>query len=117
MDRSTSRFVIFTRPFLLPDLDVVQPPGRYRVETVEELLQPLSFEAWRRVSTIMILPARAGGAPVDQVVEVDPAVLAAALALDAASEAVPGAFSFLTEPDGGQIGAAHFPVKSCSEMF
>jgi hypothetical protein len=45
MDRSTSRFVIFTRPFLLPDLDVVQPPGRYRVETVEELLQPLSFEA------------------------------------------------------------------------
>jgi len=117
MDRSTSRFVTFTKPFLLPDLDPAQPPGRYRVDTVEELLQPLSFEAWRRVSTIMFLPARAGGAPVDQVVEVDPTVLAAALALDGAREAVPGACSFPTEPDRGRVGGAHFPVKSCGKMF
>jgi hypothetical protein len=117
MDRSTSRFVIFTKPFVLPDLDLEQPPGRYRVDTVEELLQPLSFEVWRRVSTIMILPASTGGAPVDQVVEVDPTVLAAALALDGASEAVQGACSFRTEPDGGRIGGAYFPVKSCGKMF
>jgi hypothetical protein len=95
IDRSTSRFAIFTKPFRLPDLDVAQPPGRYRVETVEELLQPLSFETWRRVSTILILPAGAGGGPVDQVVEVDPTVLAVALALDAASDTASGAMPII----------------------
>jgi len=86
MNRLTSRTVTFTKPFLLPDLDGVQPAGRYMIETEEELLQALSFEAWRRISTTIRLPKRAGGPAVDQVAEIDPTALAAALVLDDAKK-------------------------------
>jgi len=82
MNRSTRKTVTFTRPFLLPELDGLQPASPYVVDTEEELLQALSFEAWRRLSTTIRLPRRAGGPPVDQVAEIDPIALAAALARD-----------------------------------
>jgi hypothetical protein len=82
MNRSSTRDVIFTKPFTLPELDGVQPAGRYTVETEEELLPTLSFEAWRRISTTIRLPARSGGRE-DQVVPVDPESLEASLACDA----------------------------------
>jgi hypothetical protein len=82
MNRSTSRTVTFTKPFLLAELDGIQPAGCYTIETEEELLQALSFEAWRRLSTTIRLPRRPGGPPDDQVAEIDPVALDAALALD-----------------------------------
>jgi hypothetical protein len=77
--RLTSRTVIFGRPFRLFETDGEQPPGVYIIETEEELLESVSFPAYRRVSTVIHCHAPGG---VTRFVEIDPAVLDAALARD-----------------------------------
>jgi hypothetical protein len=64
-------------------VDEVQPAGTYTVETDEELLQTLSLPAYRRISTLMRLPARRTGAMLTQIVEINALELAAVLARDA----------------------------------
>jgi hypothetical protein len=64
-------------------VDEVQPAGTYTVETDEELLQTLSVPAYRRISTLMRLPARPTGAMLTQIVEINALELAAVLARDA----------------------------------
>lgn len=76
MSRTTSTHVTFARAFRLPGLDETLPPGTYVVEAEDELLQGVSFPVWQRIATVVLLPRRAA-------VAVDPADLAAALALDA----------------------------------
>ena len=61
----------------------MQPAGTYTVETDEELLQTSSLPAYRRISTLMRLRARATGTVLTQIVEVNPLELAAVLARDA----------------------------------
>lgn len=49
----TSRTTIsFWQPFALRDLDGIQQPGNYLLETDEELIEGLSRLAYRRVTTI-----------------------------------------------------------------
>jgi hypothetical protein len=81
--RTTSRTVTFMHPFDLSGVDEVQPAGTYTVETDEELLQTLSLPAYRRISTLMRLPARPTGTMLTQIVEINPLELAALLARDA----------------------------------
>ena len=81
--RTTSRTVTFVHPFNLSGIDKEQPAGTYTVETDEELLQTSSLSAYKRVSTLMRLPARPTGTMLTQIAEVNPLELAAALARDA----------------------------------
>jgi hypothetical protein len=81
--RSSSRTVVFTHPFRLSALDAAQPAGSYVVETEEELIQDLSFPAYRRTGAWLRLPAPPGSGALDRVVNIDPAELEAALAGDA----------------------------------
>ena len=81
--RTTSRMVTFTHPFNLSGVDEVQPAGTYTVETDEELLQALSLPAYKRISTLIRLPARPRSTMVTQIVEINPQELAAALTRDA----------------------------------
>jgi hypothetical protein len=81
--RTTSRMVTFTHPFNLSGVDEVQPAGTYTVETDEELLQALSVPAYRRISTLMRLPARPTSPMLTQIVEITTVELAAVLARDA----------------------------------
>jgi hypothetical protein len=81
--RTTSRTVTFVHPFNLSGMDEEQPAGTYTVETDEELLQTSSLSAYKRVSTLMRLPARPTGTMLTQIVEVNPLELTAALARDA----------------------------------
>ena len=81
--RTTSKTVTFAHPFNLSGTDEVQPAGTYTVETDEEMLEPSSFPAYRRVSTLMRLPARPAGTMQTQIIEINPLELAAALARDA----------------------------------
>ena len=74
--RTTSRTVTFVHPFSLSGTDEVQPAGTYTVETDEELLEPSSFPAYRRISTLMRLPARSTGMVLTQIVETNPVELA-----------------------------------------
>ena len=74
-ERTSRRTVTFTRPFSLSGIDGVQPAGSYTVETDEELLPGLSFPAYRRVATLIFLPARPGEANLAQVAVIDPVEL------------------------------------------
>ena len=58
------------------------PPADYQVVTEEELIESVSFLAYRRVSTTMIVPGEAGSTV--EMVTVDPLDLQAAQEEDAA---------------------------------
>jgi hypothetical protein len=84
IERSTTMTVSFSRPFRLAGFDQELPAGDYVVETDEELLQGLSFPAYRRVATTLyvdVLPGRPGQR---QAWRIEPEALDAALVRDAA---------------------------------
>src|SRR5688572_21138284 len=86
--RTIRTTVTFTRPFSLSGFDRQQPAGSYSVETDEELLEGVSFPAYRRMATMMQLSSDAGlknnTSGILQVAVIDPTQLATALAADAA---------------------------------
>jgi hypothetical protein len=63
-------------------VDRLLPPADYQVMTDEELIEGLSFPAYRRVSTVMFVPAESGCAV--EMVTIDPLNLQAAQEQDAA---------------------------------
>jgi hypothetical protein len=83
--RTTKTTVTFTRPFSLTGFDGEQPAGSYSVETDEELLEGVSFPAYRRMATMMqVEPGPRSNGSVLQVAVIDPKELEAALAVDSA---------------------------------
>jgi hypothetical protein len=80
--RSTERTLTFRRPFSLSAVDGPLPCGRYGVITEEEPLEGLSFLAWHRVATLLLLPADALPGKAREVVPIDPNELEAALTAD-----------------------------------
>lgn len=81
--RTSRRHVSFRSPFSLNGIDGVHPAGIYAVDTDEELLEPMSFTAYRRVSTSIIIPLPGSGGGSYQRFEVDPAEIDAAELRDA----------------------------------
>jgi hypothetical protein len=55
--RTTRKTVTFLRPFRVKGVDRLLPPADYRVVADEELIEDLSFPAYRRVSTVIFVPA------------------------------------------------------------
>lgn len=82
--RTTQSTIRFSRPFRLDGMDVQRPAGVYRIETDEELIEGLSFPAWRRVETRLFLPESPGRAGLAETITVDPIELAAAREADGA---------------------------------
>jgi len=82
--RTTDTTVTFRRPFTLAALDGLQPAGTYRVVVEEEQISGLSFVAFRRVATLLYVPADPVPDGTRQVVSVLPNELAEAVAADAA---------------------------------
>ena len=82
--RTSSKTVTFRRPFWLKGVDRMLPPADYRVVTDEELIEGLSFPAYRRISTMIFVPAPSGSAV--EMATVDPLDLEAALDRDAAMQ-------------------------------
>ncbi|GAA0561406.1 hypothetical protein [Rhizomicrobium electricum] len=85
LSRTSSKQVTFFRSFRLSGFDHVQPPGVYRIDTLEELIEAVSFSAWKRVSTTM--PLTYNG--LTEYMPVDPGELDRALANDAAPRTDP----------------------------
>ena len=77
--RTTVTTVTFKRPFVLGDFDETQPAGVYRVETDEELLEGVSFPAYRRTLTMIHLHASPGHPGRTQMLDINPKDLEAAL--------------------------------------
>jgi hypothetical protein len=82
-ERTTQSSVTFLHPFSLVGLDEVQPAGTYTIETVEETLDNLSFVAYRRLSTTIVVPAVGTVTRQRQVVTIDPHDLETAQRRDA----------------------------------
>jgi hypothetical protein len=80
--RSLSKTVVFNRAFLLKGIDRMLPAGAYRVVTDEELIEGISFPVYRRVATMMFVPAPLGSSI--EMVTIDPMDLQAALERDPA---------------------------------
>ena len=76
--RTTTRTVTFSHPFALKGIEDVQPAGTYTIETDEELLEGLSFDAYRRTATVIRLPSPSGESRLDRMVPIDPVDLEAA---------------------------------------
>jgi len=80
--RTSSKTVTFAHPFLLKGVDRILAAGDYRVVTDEELIEGLSFPVYRRVATMIFVPAESGSASTVEMVTIDPEDLQAALELD-----------------------------------
>lgn len=102
--RTQRRSVEFRRAFLLKGIDRILPPGKYDIVSDEELIEGLSFPVYRRVSTIIFVPAAAKASAVEMVA-VDPRDLQAAQDRDATMPQSPA-----TEMPAAQIPAAQVPA-------
>jgi hypothetical protein len=61
---------------MLKGVDRILPAGNYRVVTDEELIEELSFPVYRRVSTMIFVPAKSASSV--EMVAIDPQDLQAA---------------------------------------
>ena len=59
--RSRRETITFQHPFRIKGIDRLLPPGAYQVITDEEMIEGLSFAAFRRVATLIRIPAEGGG--------------------------------------------------------
>ncbi|MGB2657744.1 MAG: hypothetical protein WBC84_05875 [Pseudolabrys sp.] len=75
----------FQHPFSLKGVDRRLAAGEYEVATDEELIEGLSFPVYRRVATMIFLPVDAHRSSSIEMVNVDPADLAAAQQQDQAA--------------------------------
>ena len=80
--RTIAKTITFRHPFVLGELAEVLPPGDYVVETDEELIQGLSFPAYRRVLTVIRLPAAPGNPTLMRAMTIAPETLARAVEQD-----------------------------------
>jgi len=79
----TKRFVAtFSAPFLLASLDEIQPAGSYAVSRDEEMIEGVSFPAWRRLETLIYLPALKPGGYARHMVRIEADELALATVVD-----------------------------------
>jgi len=76
--RTTRESITFDQPFSLTAVDKLQPAGTYAVDIDEELIEGLSFLAYRRVATTIYLPLHQGSYGSVQAIRVDPQELTAA---------------------------------------
>ena len=57
--RSRREVITFRHPFRIKGIDRVLPSGAYDVITDEEMIEGLSFAVFRRVATMIMVPAAA----------------------------------------------------------
>jgi hypothetical protein len=82
MTRTTRKTVVFLHPFTLKGVERTLPPGKYQTVTDEEMIGGLSFPVYRRISTVIFVPAQSRTI---EMVTIDPLDLQAAQQGDAAT--------------------------------
>ena len=89
--RTTSKTVTFVHPFLLKGVDRILGAGDYRVVTDEDLVERLSFPVYRRVATMIFVPADSQNSFSVEMVAIDPRDLREARHRDAELSRTPPA--------------------------
>jgi hypothetical protein len=81
MTRTKRSTLTFTRAFALEGGERSFPAGAYEVVTDEEVIEGLSFPAYRRVASWILTPAQTSSKPIEMIT-IDPIELVAAHAHD-----------------------------------
>jgi hypothetical protein len=82
MTRTKRRTLTFSHVFTLEGAERSFPAGAYDLVTDEELIEGLSFPAYRRVASWILTPPQSSSAPTEMIM-IDPVELAAAHSRDA----------------------------------
>jgi hypothetical protein len=83
--RTVHSTITFGQPFLLSGFDEPLPAGTYKIETLEELVEGVSFPVWRRIETLLFLNQQPGQPKLTQVAVIDPVELEEARSRDEAA--------------------------------
>ena len=87
--RTNTETIVFRNAFVLEGFDEVLPAGTYTMETDEEIVNGVSFMAYRRVSARLHLHAESDRPGIARTLIVDPEELDAARQRDRASGRFP----------------------------
>ena len=80
--RTRRETIAFRHPFRIKGIDRLLPAGAYEVITDEEMIEGLSFASFRRVATMIMVPAAAHNGSMEMI-QIDPADLERARQIDA----------------------------------
>lgn len=81
--RSRREVITFRHPFRIKGIDRVLPPGAYEVVTDEEMIEGLSFASFRRVATMITVPAAPPRSSTMEMISIGSVDLADAQRIDA----------------------------------
>src|SRR4051812_22124013 len=79
--RTRRETITFAHPFRIAGVDHVLAAGAYEIVTDEEMIEGLSFASFRRVATMIMVPAAQRGSM--EMIPIDPAHLERARRIDA----------------------------------
>ena len=83
--RTVHSSITFGQQFLLSGFDEPLQAGTYKIETLEELVEGISFPVWRRIETLLFLKQQPGQPKLTQVAVIDPVELEEARSRDEAA--------------------------------
>src|ERR1700733_12104763 len=83
--RSRRETVHFKHPFRIKGVDRLLPSGDYEVVTNEEMIEGLSFASFRRVATMIMVPAAAPHSSTMEMISIGSVDLADAQRIDAST--------------------------------
>jgi len=83
--RSRRETVTFKHPFRIKGIDRLLPPGAYEVITDEEMIEGLSFASFRRLATMIMVPAAPPRTLTMERISISPVDLADAQRIDAST--------------------------------
>ena len=81
--RSRRETINFAHPFRIRGIDRSLPAGAYEVVTDEEMIEGLSFAAYRRVATMIVVPAAPPRSATMEMISIGSVDLADAQRIDA----------------------------------
>jgi hypothetical protein len=82
--RSRRETIVFKHPFRMASIERLLPAGAYEVVTDEEMIEGLSFPVFRRVATMMMIPAEAPNSSAVEMISIGSIELSNAQRIDAA---------------------------------
>jgi hypothetical protein len=83
--RSRRETITFRHPFQIKGIDRLLPAGAYEVITDEEMIEGLSFASFRRVATMIMVPAAAPRSSTMEMISIGSVDLSDAQRIDASA--------------------------------
>ena len=83
--RSRREMITFKHPFQIRGVDRLLPAGAYEVITDEEMIEGLSFASFRRVATMIMVPAAASRGSTMEMISIGSVDLSDAQRIDASA--------------------------------